>query len=598
MTANRINGQTLDLGPEDTVFLVADGAAAEPADRAGSFQSRHLVPCVEKMEREQYVRRLWKMDGSLWTRDPEKQAAIPGSLGWLRVVDRMKERASEIDAFVRGVKEAGFTHVVHMGMGGSSLAPLVLQSIFQSRPGGLPLTVLDTTDPSTVSDVEQRIRVATTLFVVASKSGTTSEPLAFGDYFFDRVKAVKGERAGENFVAITDAGTPLVRLAEERRFNRTFLNFADIGGRYSALSYFGLLPAALMGLDTKELMREATRMARACGPSVPVNENPGALLGATMGEMARAGRDKITFLLPDNMASLGVWLEQLIAESTGKEGTGLLPVTGEPVGDPRVYGDDRLFVHISIKGQGEPKLEESVGLLRAAGLPVVSIEVRDEASVVQEFFRWEVATAVAGAVLGINPFDQPNVQESKDATNRLLRSVQEQGSLTEPAPVLTHGPLSFFRKDGIDSPKALLWDFLSLARPGDYVAFQAYLPEDPETEALLGAIRMQIRDALRLATTTGYGPRFLHSTGQFHKGGPNTGLFFQLTARDAVDISIPGKPYTFGIFKRAQALGDLEALTRHGRRVMRVDLGDDAKKGLGFLRRLIGGALTIGEKGA
>jgi glucose-6-phosphate isomerase len=594
VTANRINGQTLDLGQQDTIATVADGAA-EPA---GSFQSRHLVPCVEKMEREQYVQRLWRMDGSLWTSDPEEQAAIPGSLGWLRVVEKMKERVSEIDAFVRSVKEAGFTHVVHMGMGGSSLAPLVFQSLFRSGQGGLPLTVLDTTDPSTVSDVEQRVRVATTLFIVASKSGTTSEPLAFGDYFFDRVRAVKGDRAGENFVAITDPGTPLVKLAEERRFNRTFLNFADIGGRYSALSYFGLLPAALMGLDPKELIREATKMARACGPSVPASDNPGVLLGATMGEMARAGRDKITFLLPDNMASLGVWLEQLIAESTGKEGTGLLPVTGEPVGDPRVYGSDRFFVHIFIKGQAEPKLEESVGVLRAAGLPVVSIEIRDEASVVQEFFRWEVATAVAGAVLGINPFDQPNVQESKDATNRLLKSVQERGSLTEPAPVMTHGPLSFFRKDGTDSPETLLWDFLSLARPGDYVAFQDYLPEDPETEALLKAIRMHIRDALHLATTTGYGPRFLHSTGQFHKGGPNTGLFFQLTARDAVDISIPGKPYTFGIFKRAQALGDLEALTRHGRRVMRIDLGDNAKKGLGFLRRLFAGALAAGGKGA
>lgn len=597
MTADRINGQILNLGQQDTVSMATGGTMVEAAIRSGSFQALRLRPRLEKMEQEQYTRRLWDMDGSLWSSDPGAQASIPGSLGWLRVIDEMKERAGDVDAFVRGIREAGFTHVVHMGMGGSSLAPLVFQSLFQPRAGGLPLTVLDTTDPYTVSHVEKRVAIATTLFIVASKSGTTSEPLAFGDYFFDRVMAVKGRKAGENFVAITDPGTPLVRLAEERGFNRTFLNFADIGGRYSALSYFGLLPAALMGLDLKELLEEAARMARACGPSVPVDENPGALLGATMGEMARAGRDKVTFLLPASMASLGMWLEQLIAESTGKEGTGLLPVTGESAGNPLAYGGDRLFVYMYMTGRGETRIEESVRMLQTAGLPVVFIEMRDETSVVQEFFRWEVATALAGAILGINPFDQPNVQESKDATNRLLKSVQEQGSLTEPAPVMTHGPLSFFGKEGADSPEALLWNFLSLARPGDYVSFQAYLPEDPETDGTLQAIRLQMRDALQLATTIGYGPRFLHSTGQFHKGGPNTGLFFQLTGRDSIDISIPGRPYTFGIFKRAQALGDLEALGRHARRVMRIDLGDDAKKGLAFLRRLVSGALTAAGKG-
>lgn len=597
MTADKINGQILNLGQQNTVTMVTGGAMVEAAVEASTFHSLRLKPRIDKMEQERYMQRLWDMDGSLWRSEPGEQATIPGSLGWLRVVDRMKEKTGEIDAFVRSTKEAGFTHVVHMGMGGSSLAPLVLQSLIQTRPGGLPVIVLDTTDPLTVSQVEQRVNVATTLFIVASKSGTTSEPAAFCDYFFDRVRAIKGQKAGENFVAITDPDTPLVRLAEERGFNRTFVNFADIGGRYSALSYFGLLPAALMGLDVGALLNQTASMVSACGPTVPVEENPGALLGAAMGEMALAGRDKITFLLPPNLASLGMWLEQLIAESTGKEDTGILPVAGEPVGNPLAYGNDRLFVYIYLKGRVEARQEESIRMLQTAGLPVIFIEMRDEASVVQEFFRWEIATAVAGAILGINPFDQPNVQESKDATNRLLKSVQERGSLTEPAPVMTHGSLGFFGKDGAESPEAFLWKFLSLARPGDYISFQAYLPEDPEAESILQAIRVQIRDSLQVATTIGYGPRFLHSTGQFHKGGPNTGVFFQLTGRDTLDISIPGKPYTFGIFKRAQALGDLEALARHGRRVMRIDLGDNTKKGLGFLRRLVSGALSTGSRG-
>ncbi len=598
VTGEKVNAQILNLGRQDSVLMETSGTIVEATAHGASFQSSHLLPRIDKMGQDRVVRRLWEKDGSLWKKDPGEQAGIVNSLGWLRVAEEMKERVAEIDAFVREIKKAGFTHVVHMGMGGSSLAPLVFQHLFQPGTDGLTLIVLDTTDPFTVANVEQKVQIATTLFIVASKSGTTSEPLAFGDYFFDRVRAVKGEKAGENFVAITDPDTSLVRLAEERRFARIFLNFTDIGGRYSALSYFGLLPAALMGLDPKELIDQAMGMARACGPSVSVKENPGVILGAVMGEMARVGRDKITFLLPGPIASLGMWLEQLIAESTGKEGTGLLPVTGELAGTPLAYGNDRFFVYIYLKGRAFPELEEAVKMLQAANLPVIFIEIGQDAGVVQEFFRWEIATAVAGVVLGINPFDQPNVQESKDATNRLLKNVQERSSLTEPAPVMTHGPLSFFVKDGADSPEHLLWNFLSQGRPGDYVSLQAYLPEEAETETLLQAIRLLLRDALQFATTVGYGPRFLHSTGQFHKGGPNTGLFIQLTGRDAIDISIPGKPYTFGIFKRAQALGDLEALARHGRRVMRIDLGDNVKKGLSFLRRIIAGALASGSEGA
>jgi transaldolase/glucose-6-phosphate isomerase len=591
VAGEKINSQVLNLGEENLVSRVEGGAATESAMRSASFQSSRLKPRLERLEREETVKRLWQKDATLWKREPDQQAGIKNSLGWLRVAEAMVERIDEMEGFAAEIKKAGFSHVVHMGMGGSSLAPLVFQRVFEPGPHGLPLIVLDTTDPASVHAVEQRVPVATTLFVVASKSGTTSEPLAFQDYFYERVRAHKGEKAGENFVAITDAGTPLEASAKGSGFRRTFLNFADIGGRYSALSYFGLLPAALMGLNLRKLLDEVLAMSRAC--TRPPAENHGALLGAVLGEMALSGKDKVTFLLPDELASLGMWLEQLMAESTGKEGTGLLPVTGEEAGGPLVYGDDRLFVCIWVKGRMQNGLEERMGLLQAASFPVVFIEMRERAGIVQEFFRWEVATAVAGAVLGINPFDQPNVQESKDATNRFLKGVQERGALTEPAPVMTHGVLSFFGRDGSEGPEALLWSFVGQARPGDYVSLQAYLPEGEETDRILQAIRLRLRDSLHVATTIGYGPRFLHSTGQYHKGGPDTGLFIQLTCSDAIDISIPGKSYTFGIFKKAQALGDLEALARHRRKVMRVDLGGDVRKGLGLLRRLFDGALAM-----
>lgn len=569
--AGDVNRQVLRLGPE------------------GAPKAR-----MERLEREGFMERLWQKDGSLWTADPAGLEKIRSGLGWLDAPRKMQALAPELGRFVREVKAAGFTHAVHMGMGGSSLAPLVFRQMFKPAPGGLPLTVLDTTDPATIVALDRKLDMETTLFIVASKSGTTAEPLAFEDYFFDRVRAVKGERAGENFVAVTDPGTPLEASARKKRFRRTFPGFIDVGGRYSALTFFGLLPAALLGLDTDRLLGEALRMASACGPSIPAEGNPAAVLGAVMGEMAASGRDKLTFLLPGELATFGMWLEQLIAESTGKEGTGIVPVTGEPAGDPLVYGNDRLFIHIYLKGREHEDLESSILTLQAANMPIVFIGIPEPAAICQEFFRWEAACAVAGSILGINPFDQPNVQESKDATNRLLQSVGERGGLTEPAPVATYGPLRFFTRDGGESPEGLLWAFLARARAGDYISLQAYLPEEAATDRTLQAMRLRLRDALGFATTLGYGPRFLHSTGQLHKGGPDTGLFIQLTCRDATDISIPGRPYTFGVFKKAQALGDLEALIRHGRRVMRIDLGDNVKKGLAHLQRLLEGALAIG----
>jgi len=547
---------------------------------------------MQKLEREQFSTRLWNKDPSLWKEDPQNQAVIRHALGWLDVAEKMGKNLDELLAFVREVREAGFRHVVHMGMGGSSLAPLAFQQILPRSPEALPFSVLDTTDPATILKIEREIPMGETLFIVASKSGTTAEPLAFGEYFFGKAKALRGNRAGENFVAITDPGTPLLRLAQERGFRRIFLSWADIGGRYSALSPIGLVPAALMGVDIANLLARARQMQHACGASVPLRENPAVMLGAVMGASAFCGRDKITFLVPASLATLGLWLEQLLAESAGKEGKGVLPVAGEPPGSPSAYGDDRFFVYIRLKDQADETLERIVVDLQNAGQPMAFIQMDGRLDLAREFLRWEIATAALGAILGINPFDQPNVQESKENTSRLLRQVSQAGKLAEPSPSLVEAPLQFFASEFGQNAKDLFKKFLSRARPGNYLALQAYLTETPATTQALQAIQKRLRDGLHLATTMGYGPRYLHSTGQFHKGGPNTGLFLQLTAEDAEDAPIPGAPYTFGILKRAQALGDLEALRRHGRAVMRIHLGRDVVPGLMTMDQNLEAAFT------
>jgi transaldolase/glucose-6-phosphate isomerase len=546
---------------------------------------------LDTLGENQFTARLWRKDPSLWKRDSRNQKVIKNALGWLHIAEKMEEAVQALDDFLAEVREAGFRHVVHMGMGGSSLAPLVFQRTFALSGDGLPLTVLDTTDPATILGIERSLPLAETLFIVASKSGTTAEPLAFGDYFYAKLKALKGDRAGENMVSITDPGTPLVGLSQERNFRHVFLNFADIGGRYSALSYFGLVPAALMGVDVKELLLRALRMEYACACCVPVEENPGVSLGAVMGELVLHGRNKVTFLVPEAIASLGMWLEQLLAESTGKEGTGLVPVVGEPVGNPMLYGQDRLFVHVRLKDQVDQALEDGVATLREAGHPVITIHMDDLLDLGQEFFRWEIATATAGAILDINAFDQPNVQESKDNTDRLLKMVVAKGQLPVEKPALVVDSLEFYAEKAAQTAEGTLARFLEQARPGDYIALMAYLTEEPRVEEVLQAIRKDLRDHLHLATTLGYGPRFLHSTGQLHKGGPNSGLFLQLTADDAGDADIPGRPYTFGVLKHAQAQGDLEALRKHGRRVMRIHLGDDVAQGLAAVREAVAASL-------
>ncbi len=579
----------------DTLKKKCGDALQEPVDRQvlelGNYQD-DVRRRTASLEEGQFSSRLWRKDPGLWKTDPKDQQVIRNALGWLHVAEKMEENLWGLDKFVAAVKAAGFRHVVHMGMGGSSLAPMVLQRTFGPSATGLPLTVLDTTDPATIHKIEREIPMAQTLFIVASKSGATGEPLAFYDYFYAKVKALKGSQAGENFVAITDPDTSLVKLAQERGFRHTFLNFADIGGRYSALSYFGLVPAALMGLDAGELLIRALRMEHACAACVPLSENPGVALGAVMGELAKHGRDKVTLITSKSIATLGLWLEQLLAESTGKEGTGLLPVADEPLGDPSVYGNDRLFVYLRLKDDVDKATENSIAALQAAGQPVVTIHMDDRLDLAQEFFRWQVAVATAGSILEINAFDQPNVQESKDNTNRLLAKLERTGQLSEQVPAITDGPLSLYLQDAAPTLVKTLARFLVQTHHGDYVALMAYLPEESATDQALQAIRVSLRDRLQVATTLGYGPRFLHSTGQFHKGGTNTGLFLQLTADDIDDAPIPGKPYTFGAYKQAQALGDLEALRQHKRRVIRVHLGKDVNQGLAALKQAIQSALA------
>ena len=579
----------------ETIKNRRESALAEPVDlqtlKLNSYtRSHHEV--VLKLERDQAVERLWRKDATLWSSDEEVQKSIQASLGWLHVAEKMDENLNEIITFVQEVKNSGYKHVVHMGMGGSSLAPLVFKDAFQRASDGLDLAILDTTDPATILKIENDFPPEETLYIIASKSGTTAEPAAFGDYFYDLLKSRDGDQAGKHFVAITDPETKLINEAKERGFRKIFVNFSDIGGRFSALSYFGLVPAALYGIDIAEILIRALRMQHACEPSVPLVENPGLMLGAALGELGRLGRDKVTFLMPDSISSLGMWLEQLIAESTGKNGSGILPVAGERLGRPSVYGQDRLFIYFRLANEIDNNLELGVQALEDVGQPVITIQLADRMDIGQEFFRWEFATAIAGSILEINAFDQPNVQESKDNTNRLLKYFSEKKSLPAEKDVLIEKPLSLSGFDLDATIRKTLSKFLSRALPGDYIALLPYLGYDTAVDQSMDRLRLLFRDHLHLATTYGYGPRYLHSTGQYHKGGPNTGIFFLITARHGKDAKLEGRAYTFAIFNQAQALGDMEALQMHKRRVVHIDLGDDISEGLAILRDAIESALV------
>ncbi len=554
---------------------------------------------------ERFAARLWKADPSLWKPDDGRhQRLISGALGWLTVFEDVAGQLEGMYEFLGEARADGLRHAVLLGMGGSSLAPEVMASVLERERGCLALRVLDSTDPAAVAAVEAEVDLERTLFIVASKSGGTTETASFQAHFYDLLRRFDGEHAGRHFVAITDEDTPLQRQALEQDFRAVFVNPSDIGGRYSALSFFGLVPAVLAGLRIERILDGARRMAAACAADVPPDHNPALALGARLGELALAGRDKLTFVTPSRLAPLGAWVEQLVAESTGKEGVGILPVDLEPLGPPEVYGDDRVFVVAGLKG--EPVDEERLVALEAAGHPVLRHALAQAYDLGGEFLRWELATAAAGAVLGIDPFDQPNVQESKDNTKALLKEYAESGELPAEAgtsPAVAGGPATGGAKAGWtgsdgrfaypahdEALGAALEALLGRAAPGEYLAIQAFVKPDPVVWEALQRIRARLRDRLRIATTLGYGPRYLHSTGQYHKGGPARGLFLQIVGHDPVDVPVPGQPYSFGVLKRAQARGDLAALRARGKPALRVCVGDDVGAGLERLEALVAGA--------
>ncbi len=548
-------------------------------------QAADLRATLETMRTEQYIPRIWARDGSLWRAEPEQQAEIENRLGWLTLPGKCLEQVGRLRCFAEQVREEGFAHVVLLGMGGSSLAAWALARMFGGAAGYPSLSVLDSTVPEEVLAVTRSVDPARTLFVVSSKSGTTTEVVCLFEYFYEQVTAMKGTAGGQNFVVITDAGTPLAQTGYERGLRRVFENWPDVGGRFSALSYFGMVPAALLGLPLREILAGAEIMAQACGPAVSAAENPGAWLGGLVSCCQAKGRDKVTLLTSPVLASFGDWVEQLLAESTGKEGTGLVPVVGEEPGEVPAYGEDRLFVHLHMPG--EDAANGLVAGLAEAGHPVVEIEVADLNSIGQEVFRWEFATAVAGALMGINPFDQPNVQESKDKTSEVLAYYCREGNLPQPAPDLVAEGLAVYGAADCRSVAAALAALFAQVKGGDYVGLMAYLPRGPHVDDALAEMRQQIRDALKTATTVGYGPRFLHSTGQLHKGGPNTGVFLQFTAQDSATVPIPGRDYDFATLKNAQAHGDLEVLRTRQRRVIRIDLGSDIDRGIDKVSELV-----------
>ena len=558
--------------------------------------AQSVETAIHNTEQSHALKRIWSKDASLWKSDEAAQKLISNSLGWLTVPDEMLAVVEELNEFSAEIRNQGFQYVMVCGMGGSSLCPEVLARTFGRQEGYPELLVLDSTDPDTIADLAARVDIQRCLFVIASKSGTTTEPNVFYKFWYDRLSRVS-KNPGDNFVAITDPGSPMVDVATELKFKSIFLNQADIGGRYSALSYFGMVPAALMGIDIKNLLERAKTAEQQSSAVMPASTNSALKLGLIMGESARVGRNKITFVLDDKISALGLWIEQLIAESTGKEGKGILPVAGEPLGTPDSYGTDRLFVSISV-GEGSPAPSSRLESLAAAGHPVVYRKLTDLYDLGGEFYTWEFATAFAGWSIGINPFDQPNVQESKDATKHLLQVFKDQGQLPQQKKLVADQSLTLYvEEDGgatisSGSVSQAISGLIHSIKPNDYIAFLVYTEETARITEALAAIRTDILAVTRCATTIGFGPRFLHSTGQLHKGGPDTGVFFQITADDQIDFPVPGEPYSLSVLKQAQALGDFQSLAKHGRRAMRVDLGKQIEEGLQSLREEIRKALS------
>ncbi|MBI4465236.1 MAG: hypothetical protein HY647_11075 [Acidobacteria bacterium] len=600
----RATGASAPEGQAQTPFFTFSDWAS-----LGAYGPR-VQKRLEEMQRQQFAWRFWQKDPTLWKTDEASVQAIRNRLGWLTAIEPMQAKCASITGFADQVRAAGFTHVVLLGMGGSSLCAEVFRRSFGVAPGYLDLAVLDSTDPAAVRSAQRRAPVEKTLFLVATKSGTTTETLCGFRYFYQKVEQRKGERAGENFVAITDPGSPLVKLAAEKRFRRTFLNPSDIGGRFSVLSYFGLVPAALLGIDIRKLLQRAGQFlpkpALTHTPEATEKTegaegtefNPAIQLGAILGELALAGRDKVTIFLSAPIAAFGFWVEQLIAESTGKEGQGLFPVHAEPPGKPEAYGPDRVFVHLQLQGCRDAEVVRTLRRLENAGHPVLRWPLRDRFDLGAEFFRWEIATAVAATLLKVNAFDEPDVNRTKENTARLLAKLQPGRKAAEPVPLLRGSGIRLYGARDIKALQKrlaqrpariqdLLRAYFGQAKPGDYVALLAFLAPSLRRDGWFKRLRVCLRDALGVATSAGYGPRYLHSTGQFHKGGTPKGWLLEITADTPQDLPIPDQPYTFGQLEMAQAQGDLEALQGRKRPVLRLHLEGDADRGLRRLARWI-----------
>jgi transaldolase/glucose-6-phosphate isomerase len=547
---------------------------------------------------DRWASRIWASDTSLWTDDPEVAARIAHRLGWLYAPTFFQDEVAELTAFGQGVEGAGYTDVLVCGMGGSSLAPEVFSKAYPDSEKGLKIHVLDSTDPAAVAAYDETLDPGRTLRIIATKSGSTTETQAFLAHYWQleehRVGRFPRSRAGNEFVSITDAGEPLKALPHSNYYRESFLNPTDVGGRYSALTYVGLVPAVLLRLDLDPLLEDARIMADST--KADSADNSALVLGAAMAALARAGRDKLTFVIEPDLASLGAWLEQLIAESTGKQGVGVVPVDGEPLGAPEVYGDDRVFVRLGPASDSDwhTEVDAKLAALTAAGHPLIDVRLDDASWVAAEFFRWEFATAVAGIGLEVNPFDEPNVTESKQNTKQVLQVYAKEGRLPELEPAATRGPLRAWRQGGSVGGDfvSVLRELIGRAPERGYFQIGAYIaPNETRTE-LLHTLQANLRDGTGKATTLGYGPRFLHSTGQLHKGGAAIGCFIQLTNGHPVDIEIPGRKESFGVLVDAQAMGDFAAFGAHDLPALRIDLGDDPEAGLNELLAAFAEALS------
>ena len=544
---------------------------------------------LEDWKTNNKVARLWQKDASLWTNTDENKW-----LGWLTITEQQLANLATLQQFAAEVKKAKFKHVLLLGMGGSSLCPEVLRMTFGKIAGFPELHVLDSTDPVQIKTIEKKLDLTRTLCIVSSKSGSTLEPNIFKQYFFERVKKAVGEKVGSRFVAVTDPGSKMQQVAETDKFWKIFAGDPSIGGRYSALSNFGMVPATAMGMDLPKFLKITEEMVKACGPSSAADKNPGVLLGTILGVAANHGRDKITIIASPGIFDLGAWLEQLIAESTGKIGKGIIPVDHEKLAKPAVYGNDRVFAYLRLANKPNSAQDAAVAAIEKAGHPVIRITLPNVYTLGQEFFRWEIATAVAGSIIGINAFNQPDVEASKIETKKLTSQYESTGSLPAESPFFVSKEAKLFADEKNAAELAggktfadVLKTHLSRIRTGDYFAVLGYIPMNAENEKALQAIRLSVRDAKKVATCLGFGPRFLHSTGQAYKGGPNSGVFLQITCDDATDLAVPGQKYTFGVVKAAQARGDFAVLAERGRRALRVHLGKNLKSGLGALAKAV-----------